>query len=1111
MPYCFVPNCTSGSASKNKYLEENGLPKPRCFTAGSEERQKIWEQVIKRGDRSMSSDSRVCSDHFTENDYQVEYATHTTDGQVVKIPRGKAKLIPNAVPSPKAVKRTAPKPRKNSSPKKKKYSQVLPDIAVSDMEPVNEPPPVIENIETEDKQNADANAQLTATKDWSCSEVKNLQMPINSVVCNTIEESSKFIVHIDPINLETTKTIIFKDNEPPVVKIRNNIAPIDTPEILSSSAAQELLVKVDKIKICPGTGIGKHKFSEACGGMLESKTKRCQHCIFERARLRKREERKSICEKRKEAKIKKRKSNVQSLKRSKINLLNKVHRYKFRVENAIRECEKKNEVVLAEAISQLPSVAQQEAVRACFEASKRKGPSGRRYTVKWVYECMLMRIKDKNLYNHIRRHEILVLPNTTTINRYLKHYGGTYGFQPQILEMLKKKKDQICQRNVGEVRMILIDEMKLSKGLYFDSSTLQVLGCKDMGEDIGEAFGEDFRENVEEAIEQLPVSRVCKEKIPQGESSRKPKNDREKNLGDHALVISFQPFRDKWVQAIACFLTNGNASDSELTKLILEAVLLLERSGLFVDGVVGDGAAWNRSMWKKFGISYDNCSAEHPCDPERQLYFISDFPHLMKCKRNCLCSKKIIKTPEGDVRLAHWEGVLEADSLHKIGLRECHRLTKDHINPDPWQKMNVAMAWQFWSASVAASMECYRLQGVEKLEDCSASANLCKMINDLADAMNSSTPQTALRLNSVQYQAITSFLEYFIKLKDWANEKLRAKLRLAEEARVAQAQAKGQNPRGKSAKTLEKEDYIFSDSTDIGLIVSLKGTIQLVKFLIGKCHFQYVMTARLNQDALERFFGLVRQSSWANTHPEPRVFIQLFRLLSIYSLVKPCRGSNITGGEMITTLLSLDDLKTKTRVERQQALQDKLDEIILNGQNLESVSDVIEQIEHDHDYIGEGESVDEFALSYVAGFVARHSKKYAKDCQECNECLIKKEEEKTDVDMLITLKSKGYLTYPSDILVNLLRTLEKSIIHAAMHNEMEENILFLVLDKVATLRVENVGCELHSAELTKSIIKFYTIMRMHFLRRKWNEITTEMRKKQKAHRKQANLVDQRKT
>lgn len=108
------------------------------------------------------------------------------------------------------------------------------------------------------------------------------------------------------------------------------------------------------------------------------------------------------------------------------------------MEDALRACAATKESVLNEFIATLPP-AQQEAVRACFEAAKRKGPSGRRYTTEWVYQCMLMRIKDKKLYNHLRENEILVLPNISTINNYLKHYGGSYGFQPQILEMLKTK------------------------------------------------------------------------------------------------------------------------------------------------------------------------------------------------------------------------------------------------------------------------------------------------------------------------------------------------------------------------------------------------------------------------------------------------------------------------------------------------------------------------------------------------------------------------------------------------------------------------------------------------------------------------------------------------
>lgn len=71
----------------------------------------------------------------------------------------------------------------------------------------------------------------------------------------------------------------------------------------------------------------------------------------------------------------------------------------------------------------------------------------------------------------------------------------------------------------------------------------------------------------------------------------------------------------------------------------------------------------------------------------------------------------------------------------------------------------------------------------------------------------------------------------------------------AEKHRVEMLRKEGKRPRGKNIA--DQQDFIFSDSTDVGLIVTLKGTKELVTFLTEKCHFKYVMTARLNQDALE--------------------------------------------------------------------------------------------------------------------------------------------------------------------------------------------------------------------------------------------------------------------
>lgn len=105
-------------------------------------------------------------------------------------------------------------------------------------------------------------------------------------------------------------------------------------------------------------------------------------------------------------------------------------------------------------------------------------------------------------------------------------------------------------------------------------------------------------------------------------------------LGDHALVFLFQPFKGTWVQSLGCFLSKGSATGTVLHHLILQCIGLAEKVGLRIDAVTTDGATWNRNMWNCFGITKQNVSVEHMVDKNRRLWFLSDFPHLIKCMRN---------------------------------------------------------------------------------------------------------------------------------------------------------------------------------------------------------------------------------------------------------------------------------------------------------------------------------------------------------------------------------------------------------------------------------------------------------------------------------------------
>lgn len=84
--------------------------------------------------------------------------------------------------------------------------------------------------------------------------------------------------------------------------------------------------------------------------------------------------------------------------------------------------------------------------------------------------------------------------------------------------------------------------------------------------------------------------------------------------------------------------------------MVLEAVLLAENAELRLDYITCDGATWNRAMWRKFGISGTAKVVRPSCGDDRRLFFISDFPHLMKCVRNGFIGGGY-KTPEGHVNV----------------------------------------------------------------------------------------------------------------------------------------------------------------------------------------------------------------------------------------------------------------------------------------------------------------------------------------------------------------------------------------------------------------------------------------------------------------------------
>lgn len=68
------------------------------------------------------------------------------------------------------------------------------------------------------------------------------------------------------------------------------------------------------------------------------------------------------------------------------------------------------------------------------------------------------------------------------------------------------------------------------------------------------------------------------------------------------MLFLIVPVLGNWTQILGVFAARGNVKAPTLAKIIIETTILAEQAGLVVNTVTCDGASWNRSIWRHFGV-----------------------------------------------------------------------------------------------------------------------------------------------------------------------------------------------------------------------------------------------------------------------------------------------------------------------------------------------------------------------------------------------------------------------------------------------------------------------------------------------------------------------------
>ncbi|CAG9824958.1 unnamed protein product [Phaedon cochleariae] len=189
------------------------------------------------------------------------------------------------------------------------------------------------------------------------------------------------------------RSIIIRDDTI-IARVKNK--SIELTNIIKTTDDLENYIKdFDKAKICPGN-------SKSCSVVLLGNLALCNTCRGYKHYHSKRDHKKQqsvIVKKHKKRRLQYISTRNQHLK----NVINNLKGQKI------------DTIKIDHFLKDLPEI-QQEMIRACCKAATSR-KNGIRYTLEWVYSCILMKIKGPKLYHHMRENNLLSLPSPSTLSR----------------------------------------------------------------------------------------------------------------------------------------------------------------------------------------------------------------------------------------------------------------------------------------------------------------------------------------------------------------------------------------------------------------------------------------------------------------------------------------------------------------------------------------------------------------------------------------------------------------------------------------------------------------------------------------------------------------------
>ena len=251
-----------------------------------------------------------------------------------------------------------------------------------------------------------------------------------------------------------------------------------------------------------------------------------------------------------------------------------------------------------------------------LKAASVKDPKGMRWHPAVIRWCLYLHHKSSGCYSTLRNSGVLALPSDRTLRDYKHSSPSRVGFSAELdaelLEAVLQQKPKHLAKYVG----LVLDEMYVKEGLYFNKHTGELIGYSDLG----------------------GVNNLLADYEQQLTTSNKSPRPLAKCMLMFMVRGLFTSLKYPYVQFSA-----ASTKGADIFSLVRQAIKHLTRLGLTVLTVTCDGASDNRRMFQMFNSKADlSYKTVNIFNAERNdVFFISDPPHLLKTIRNCFARGKL--------------------------------------------------------------------------------------------------------------------------------------------------------------------------------------------------------------------------------------------------------------------------------------------------------------------------------------------------------------------------------------------------------------------------------------------------------------------------------------